>query len=128
MWNDIKICAKLFLSSILEYFKTMILTMLNVSDSEFIFIVRKKAKIRNRYNQIPHLTQDIIWESDRNTRKYHIQESQKVSPFPAGDHKAARKRQGSMTITKHKYKKKIHKRSTTFEWSVKQITGGLKHV
>ena len=24
--------------------------------------VRKKAKIRNRYNQIPHLTKDTIWE------------------------------------------------------------------
>ena len=28
--------------------------------------VRKKAKIRNRYNQVPHLTQDTIWESDKN--------------------------------------------------------------
>ena len=38
------------------------------------------------------MTQDIIWEgSDKNTRKYHIQESQEVSPFPTGDHKAARK-------------------------------------
>ena len=26
--------------------------------------VRKKTKIRNRYNQVPHLTQDIICESD----------------------------------------------------------------
>ena len=25
----------------------------------------KKANIRNRYNQIPHLTQDPIWESDK---------------------------------------------------------------
>ena len=24
--------------------------------------VRKAAKIRNRYNQVPHLTQDITWE------------------------------------------------------------------
>ena len=24
--------------------------------------IRKKAKIRNQYNQIPHLTQDTIWE------------------------------------------------------------------
>ena len=30
--------------------------MLNVSDSDFILIVRKKAKIRNQYTQIPHLT------------------------------------------------------------------------
>ena len=51
--------------------------------------VRKKTKIRNRYNQVPHLTQDTVRESDKNTRKHHIQESQEVSPFPAGDHKAA---------------------------------------
>ena len=25
----------------------------------------KKAKIRNRYNQVPHLTRDTIWESDK---------------------------------------------------------------
>ena len=28
--------------------------------------VRKAAKIRNRYNQVPHLTQDTTWESDKN--------------------------------------------------------------
>ena len=49
----------------------------------------KKTKIRNSYNQIPHLTQDTIWESDKNTRKHYIQESQEVSPFPTSDHKAA---------------------------------------
>ena len=26
--------------------------------------VRKMAKIRNQYNQVPHLTQDTTWESD----------------------------------------------------------------
>ena len=64
--------------------------------------VRKKAKIRNQYNQVLHLTQDTIWVSDKNTRKHHIQESQEVIPFPAGDHKAAMNRQDSMTDTKHK--------------------------
>ena len=29
--------------------------------------VRKKAKIRNRYNQAPHLTKDTTWESNKNT-------------------------------------------------------------
>ena len=33
--------------------------------------VSKKAKIRNRYNQVPHLTQDTTWESDKSTRKHH---------------------------------------------------------
>ena len=50
--------------------------------------VRKRAKIRNRYNQVPHLTQDAIWESDKHTIRHHI-ESQEVSPFPAGDYKAS---------------------------------------
>ena len=52
--------------------------------------VRKKAKIRSRYNQAPHLTQEITWASDKNTIKHRIQESQRVSPFPAGDHRAAK--------------------------------------
>ena len=39
---------------------------------------------------------DTILESDKNTRK-HIQESQEVSPFPTGDHKAVRNIQDSMT-------------------------------
>ena len=41
-----------------------------------IFQVSKEAMIRNRYNQAPHLPQDITWESDKNTVKHHIQESQ----------------------------------------------------
>ena len=61
----------------------------------------EKAKIRNRYNQIPHLTQDTIWESDKNTRKHHLQESQEVSPFQGGDHKVAKNRQDSMADIKH---------------------------
>ena len=63
--------------------------------------VRKKAKIRNRYNQAQHLTKDTTWKSDKNTIKRHIQERQEVSPFPAGDHKAAMNRQ-NITNTKHK--------------------------
>ena len=27
--------------------------------------VRKRAKIRNRYNKVPHLIPDITWESDK---------------------------------------------------------------
>ena len=55
--------------------------------------------IRNRYNQVPHLTKDIIGE-----RKLHAKDSQEVSPFPAGDQKAARNLQDSMTKTKTKHK------------------------
>ena len=48
-------------------------------------------------NQEPHLIRDTLLESDKNTRKYHTQESQEVSPFSAGDHKAAVDRQKSDT-------------------------------
>ena len=48
--------------------------------------VGKKAKIRNRYNQVPYLTQDAVWESDNS----HTGESRnQLFNFPAGDHKAA---------------------------------------
>ena len=67
------------------------------------------AKIRNRYNQVPHLTQDT------NRKVTHSQldttnESQEVSPFPAGDHKANINRR-TQRRSKHKQKKqkKIHK-------------------
>ena len=32
---------------------------------------KEKAKIRNRYKQVPHLKRDTIWESDKNTWKHH---------------------------------------------------------
>ena len=55
--------------------------------------VRKKASIKKRFNQVPHLIKDTVWESDKYTRKHHIQESQEVCPFPVGVHKAALHRQ-----------------------------------
>ena len=61
--------------------------------------VRNAAKIRNQYSQVPHLTQDITWESDKNTIEHYTQE---VSPFPAGDHKSAMNRYESMRNTRHK--------------------------
>ena len=66
--------------------------------------VERKAKIRNRFNQVPYLTLNTIWESDKSTRKHNTQESQEVSHFPAGDPEAARKRHVSITKinTKHK--------------------------
>ena len=45
------------------------------------------AKIRNRYNQVPHLTQDTNGKVT-NSQLDTSNESQEVSPFPAGDHKA----------------------------------------
>ena len=49
--------------------------------------VSKGAKIRNRYNQVPHLTQDTNWKV-ANSQLGTTNERQEVSPFQAGDHKA----------------------------------------
>ena len=43
--------------------------------------VSKGAKIRNRYNQVPHLTQDTN-EKVTNPKLDTTDESQEVSPFP----------------------------------------------
>ena len=44
--------------------------------------IKKVAKISNRYNQVPHLPQDTIWESDKKTIKHHKQEP-RGQPFPS---------------------------------------------
>ena len=49
--------------------------------------VRKMAKIRNRYNQAPHLTQDTNGKVTISQLDI-TNESQEVSPFPAGDHRS----------------------------------------
>ena len=49
--------------------------------------VSKNAKIRNRYNQVPHLNQDTNGKVT-NSHLDTTNDSQEVSPFPAGDHKA----------------------------------------
>ena len=71
--------------------------------------VRKGAKIRNRYNQVPHLTQDTNGKVT-NSQLDTTNESQEVSPFPAGDHKAHINRR-AQRHSKHKTEQK-HKRST----------------
>ena len=71
--------------------------------------VSKGAKIRNRYNQVPHLTQDTNGKVI-NTQLDSTNESQEVSPFPAGDHKAHINRR-SQKHSKHKTEKN-NKRST----------------
>ena len=49
--------------------------------------VSKGAKIRNRYNQVPHLTQDTNGKVT-NSQLDTTNESQEVSPFPTEDHNA----------------------------------------
>ena len=84
------------------------------TDKTFLIIkVSKGAKIRNRYNQVPHLTQDTygkVTNSQLDTTK----EGQEVSPVPAGDQKAHINRR-----TQRHSNHKTHKRSTALERSVK---------
>ena len=65
--------------------------------------VSKGAKIRNRYNQVPHLTQDTNGKMT-NSQLDTTNESQEVSPFPAGDHKVHINRCAQRHI-KHKTEK-----------------------
>ena len=55
--------------------------------SSILHWVSKGAKIRNRYNQVPHLTQYTNGKA-KNAQLDTTNESQEVSSFPAGDHKA----------------------------------------
>ena len=67
--------------------------------------VSKGANIRNRYNQIPHLTQDTNGKVT-NSKLDTTNESQEVSPFPAGDHYAHINRRAQRR-SKHKTEKNI---------------------
>ena len=71
--------------------------------------VSKGAKIRNRYNQVPHLTQDTNGKVT-NSQLDTTNESQEDSPFPAVDHKSHINRRAQRHI-KHKTEQK-NKRST----------------
>ena len=70
-----------------------------------IIKVSKGAKIRNRYNQVPHLTQDTNGKVT-NSQLDTTNESQEASPFPAGDHKAHINRR-AQRHSKHKTEKNI---------------------
>ena len=50
--------------------------------------VIKRANIKNRYNQAPRLTQDTNGKVTTSQLEF-TNESQEVSPFPAGDNKAS---------------------------------------
>ena len=56
---------------------------LSVYRSDILTKLKKKAKIRNRYNQVPHLTHDTILERDTNTRKHIITRETRGQPFPS---------------------------------------------
>ena len=71
--------------------------------------VSKGAKIRSQYNQVTHPTQDTNGKVT-NSQLDTTNESQEVSPFPAGDHKAHINRR-AQRHSKHKTEQK-HKGST----------------
>ena len=66
--------------------------------------VSKGAKIRNRYNQVPHLTQDTNGKVT-NSQLDTTNESQAVNPFPAGNqaHTAPASPLIQMWIKTHRY-------------------------
>ena len=97
------------------------------TQAEIRAIVSKGVKIRNRYNQVPHLTPYTNGKVT-NSQLDTTNEGQEVSPFPAGDHKAHLNRH-AQKYSKHKTEKKRIKdpqRSTALERSVKYFTGGFK--
>ena len=74
-----------------------------------ISIQSKSAKIRNRYNQVPHLTQNTNGKVT-NSQLDTTNNSQEASPFPASDLKAHIRRR-AQRHSKYKTEQK-HKRST----------------
>ena len=90
--------------------------------------VSKGAKMRNRHNQVPHLTQDTNGKVT-NSQLDTTNESQEVSPFPADDHKVHINRCAQRHSKRKKEKSlNIHKISNALEWPVKYFTGGFKPV
>ena len=81
---------------------------INVDSDEHVK-VSKGAKIRNQYNQVPQPTQDTNGKVINSQLDTTI-ESQEVSPFPAGDHKAQLNR-CAQRHSKHKTEQN-YKRST----------------
>ena len=76
--------------------------------------VRKKAKTRNRYNQVPHLTQDTVWESDKNTGNITYKRA-KRSALSQQLTTSLQETYMSVWLRQTQITNKIHKRSTALE-------------
>ena len=83
----------------------MLINAFKSSGISFLCKVSKGAKIRKRYNQVQHLTQDTNG-TVTNSQLDTTNESQEVSPFQAGDHKAHIKRR-TQRHSKHNIEKNI---------------------
>ena len=92
-----------------------------------IMKVKKEAKIRNWYNQVPNATQDTAWESDINHKKTSHTRKPRGQPFsnrwPQGCKKQACHYGEERQITEKDQQKKHHLGTVS-----KKITGGLKLV
>ena len=75
------------INSVIQEYKNRNVRFYLSYDIKITLKVSKGAKIRNQYNQVPHLTQDTK-RKVTNPQLDITNESQEVSPFPAGDHKA----------------------------------------
>ena len=98
-------------------------------DNYHLTEVSKGAKIRNRYNQVPQLTQDTNGKVT-NSQLDTTNKNQEVSPFPAGDHKSHINRR-AQRHSKHKTEQNIKNPQKKYRLgtvSKKYFTGGLKPV
>ena len=80
-----------------------------------MFKVSKGAKIRNQYNQVPYLTQDTN-RKVKNSQLDATNESQEVSPFRAGDHKAHINGR-TQRLSKHKTEKHLRFTKEVLPWN-----------
>ena len=80
--------------------------------TQVLILVSKGAKIRNSCNQVPYLTQDTNGKVT-NSQLDTTNESQEVSPFLAGDHKAH--------INRRAQKHSIHKTEQNHKSSTKEV-------
>ena len=85
--------------------------------------VSKGAKIKNRYSQVPYLTQDTNWKVT-NSQLDTTNESQEVSPFPAGDHKPHINRR-SQRHSKEKKHKRFTKEVPPWNGQLNSLLEGL---
>ena len=102
--------------------------LVRIHVNTYICILSKGAKIRNRYNQVQHLTQDTNGKVT-NLQLDTTNESQEVSPFLAGDHKAHINRR-AQRHSKHKTENNIKDQQKKYRLGTvsKIFTGGLKPV
>ena len=85
---------------------------------------KKEGKHPESIQSKYHLMQDNVWESDKNTRKHHKQESQAAS---LTQQMTSRLRETDTTVrqTQAQITNYIHKESTALERSVRKLLEGL---